>query len=301
MTYKEFVEQVAKDLMAVMPKEYKVAEISTIQVNKLGENASYYGIAIHTEGSDIAVSVDLRNGFAAMDTGRPYIKIIEDTKAAAEAAIANRPDYSMYALDDYDAMKANLMIQAIPVAGNEERLATMPHTKWEDIAIVYRFSLGIGPNGNATTLITNEMLKMYGITMEQLHADAVAYAPKRFPASIRTMREVFAEMTGIDVEDLPDEPNSMYVAACNGGSHGAGCIFYPDFMEQAVKKVGGSFYILPSSIHEVLLVPDDDQIPADSLQEMVYEVNRENVAPADWLSDNIYHYDAQTRTLELVR
>ena len=70
-------------------------------------------------------------------------------------------------------------------------------------------------------------------------------------------------------------------------------------MDQAAERVGGDFYILPSSIHEVLLVKDDGKFGIDYLEDMVKEVNATQVAPEDLLTDSVYHYDAKGKVFEL--
>lgn len=74
---------------------------------------------------------------------------------------------------------------------------------------------------------------------------------------------------------------------------------YPNFMEDAAQKMGGDFFVLPSSIHEVLLVRDNGQMTAKELENMVKEVNATQVEPADQLTDHVYHYDSQNHIFEL--
>lgn len=74
--------------------------------------------------------------------------------------------------------------------------------------------------------------------------------------------------------------------------------------EQAADILGEGYTVLPSSLHEVLLVPDSSQIPVRDLQNMVKETNRSQVEPKDILSDNIYHFDnfqGKLSTIQLER
>lgn len=183
-------------------------------------------------------------------------------------------------------MKDKLMVQVVPTAGNEEMLAGIPHVEQEDMSLVYRFVIETNEQGSATTLVTNQMLENYGISAEQLHADAMANAPEQFPASVRSMQEVLAEIMGIEPEMMPGEPGGMYVVTCNQGVNGAGCIFYPEFMDQAAEKLGGDFFVLPSSVHEVILLPDTGDMSFHELESMVQEINATEVQPADRLSDS---------------
>ena len=100
---------------------------------------------------------------------------------------------------------------------------------------------------------------------------------------------------------MPTDPadEQMFVATVPDKIHGAGVLAYQDFMDQAAERVGGSFYILPSSLHEVLLVPDNGQMNLQDLEAMVREVNATQVAPEDKLTDNVYHYDAEAKVFEL--
>ena len=70
-------------------------------------------------------------------------------------------------------------------------------------------------------------------------------------------------------------------------------------MEQAAEQVGGDFFVLPSSIHEVLMIPDDGKADYRELEAMVQSINETQVAPADRLSDHVYHYDQKDRVFEL--
>ena len=86
-----------------------------------------------------------------------------------------------------------------------------------------------------------------------------------------------------------------------GNVHGAGVLAYEDFMDKASERVGGqSFFILPSSIHELLIIPDNGNFDLKSLENMVKEVNATTVDPADQLTDNVYHYDARDKVWDIL-
>ena len=75
----------------------------------------------------------------------------------------------------------------------------------------------------------------------------------------------------------------------------------PSFFEDATEKLDGNFYVLPSSVHEILLLPDRFAPEHQFLKELVQDVNANEVDPKDRLSDNVYHYDAKERIFELLR
>jgi hypothetical protein len=204
-------------------------------------------------------------------------------------------DETMKKLDlaDYSKMKELLTLQLLSSDGNGYKLDDVPYRKVEDMNLVYRFDLGDTENGRASILVTNYMLRRYGIDEEQLHQDAMAATANNRPASLRTMGDV---LSGVEMESTP-----LWVASVDGGMNGACVIQYPGFLDQAAKTLGGDFFVLPSSIHEVLLYQDDGTIGRKDLEEMVQSINESEVAPADRLSDFVYHYDSKERVFENAR
>lgn len=298
MDYREFVDQVAKDIRDVLGEDFDGAKITARQIDKL-QGESYYGIQVQPVDSNIGVTVNLKDAYERYQEGASYGEAIQEVSQSVEEGMENVPNVEVSELMDYDSMKENLMIQVVPTEGNEELLAGIPHQEQEDMSIVYRMVLDTNEDGMASALVTNNMLLQYDITAEQLHADAMENAPERFPARIRSMQEVMAEMFGIEPEMMPDQDEvSMFIATCNSGVNGAGCIFYPEFMDQAAEKLNGDFFILPSSIHETILLPDLGDMNYHDLEAMVQQVNESEVEPKDRLSYSVYHYDSQEKIFE---
>ena len=103
--------------------------------------------------------------------------------------------------------------------------------------------------------------------------------------------EAMLEMMHADQVPLTVVTNEMKV-------NGASALFYPEVMDQLAEKIGGNFFILPSSVHESLVLPDDGSQSIGDLKAMVMEVNATQVDPVDRLSDDVYHYDAQDKVFE---
>ncbi|WP_242945145.1 DUF5688 family protein [Oribacterium sp. C9] len=179
---------------------------------------------------------------------------------------------------------------------------------WSDsdyMAVVYRFVIDSDNDSRATILATNQLVEHFGITPEQLHADAMENAPRIKPAEIKGMGEVIAEMMGVDKAEMDalyhvsPEDEQIFVASVPDKVHGAGVLAYQGFMDQAAERVGGDFFVLPSSIHEILIVPDNGKMGLSDLENMVRDVNATQVDPVDKLTDNVYHYDSQAKIFEL--
>ena len=68
-------------------------------------------------------------------------------------------------------------------------------------------------------------------------------------------------------------------------------MLYPGVLKEMADRIGGDFFIIPSSVHEVILLPDTDKGLNEALKQLIWEVNRTKVAPEEVLSDALYRYD----------
>ncbi len=303
MDFETFKEELREDVKRTLDErtdsDYQV-ELHTM--TKMNE--TYEAITVKPEDSQIGVNLNATALYKAYEDGMDYDRIVSEASDKAFSALESRPDFNIDAFTDYDRMKETLAMEVVSAERNADILDTVPHKNMEDMAIVYRFVVAQDNAETGTILVTNDMLDRYGITPEQLHADAMKNAPEVRPMEIKGMGEVLAQQMGVeDLEvlglNIPPEQEQMYVASVKGNVHGAGVLAYEDFMDKAAERAGGSFFILPSSIHEVLIIPDNGNFDLHSLENMVKEVNATTVDPVDKLTDNVYHYDAEAKVFEL--
>ena len=301
MNYEEFKDQFLEDIKERLADSK--AEISTHEVKKLNE--SYDAITVTPEDSKIGVNLPVNKFYEAVEDGTPYDVAVDKAISAIEGAIEKSPQVDVESLTDYSQMKEKLAMEVVSAETNADLLKTVPHQRMEDMAVVYRFVLSSDESGRASVLVTNQMLDTMGVTPEQLHADAMENAPQLKPVEIKGMSEVLAELMGVEqaemmgIGPLAPEDEQMYVASVPDKVHGAGVLAYENFMDQAAERAGGDFFILPSSIHEILIVPDNGQMDLQTLENMVREVNATQVAPEDKLTDSVYHYDSKDKIFEL--
>ena len=291
MNFDEFLDAAKSRVQEALPD----AKVTIQQVNKL-QGESYTGIAVQPEGASAAVTFNVSPAFEryqADESQEATIlnKIAADAKEAAKAI----PAFDLSEITDYETMKNNLVMQLVPVEPNKEMLANIPHKTVEDIAVVYRVELSNKGDSSASTLVTNHLLEEYGVMPEQLHMDAVAAQLVSHPPVLKNMSEMLGGMSG-GMIDMPESP--MWVATVEGGTNGAAVIEFSDFMEEAAGRLGGDFFVLPSSVHEVLLIRDDGSFEREQLEEMVRNVNATEVSAAEFLSDSVYHYDSEEHVFE---
>ena len=302
MDYETFKQEFAEDIKQnFYERGYGEVTVNFNEVEKA--NQKYEAMSVVAEGSNVGVNFNLEQAFAAYENSGDYQGVVASAANVIAEGLDNAPAVDVSALVNYDAMKDKLSIEVISAETNEDLLSKIPHDRIEDLAVVYRFVLESNDNGRSSILVSNDLIERMGVTPEQLKADALENAPEIRPAVIQGMNEVMREMMGPEVFEMMGIPEQteemMYVATVPDKNSGAGVLAYQDFMDQAAEKIGGDFFILPSSIHEILLVPDDGQKGADELRAMVMDVNATQVSPEEKLTDNVYHYDSKEHIFEL--
>ena len=302
MDYETFKQEFAEDIKQnFYERGYGEVTVNFNEVEKA--NQKYEAMSVVAEGSNVGVNFNLEQAFAAYENSGDYQGVVASAANVIAEGLDNAPAVDVSALVNYDAMKDKLSIEVISAETNEDLLSKIPHDRIEDLAVVYRFVLESNENGRSSILVSNDLIERMGVTPEQLKADALENAPEIRPAVIQGMNEVMREMMGPEVFEMmgisEQTEEMMYVATVPDKNSGAGVLAYQDFMDQAAEKIGGDFFILPSSIHEILLVPDDGQKGADELRAMVMDVNATQVSPEEKLTDNVYHYDSKEHIFEL--
>lgn len=291
MNFDEFLEAAKKAMQGRLPD----ADVTIQKIDKL-QGESYTGIAVRPEYDTAAVTFNLSSAFDQVQADPSSLdatlqRIADD----AQRVSTSLPAFDTKALTEYDSVKDHLVMQVIPLEPNKDKLDEIPHKTVEDIAVVYRIAVDIRDGSSGTVLVTNQMMERFGITPEQLHQDAVVSQMKHDPPTLKNMSEMMAEMSG-GMFEVPESP--IWVATVQRGVNGASVVQIPEFMNQAAEKLGGDFFVLPSSIHECLFIKDDGEFERSALEEMVQNVNATEVSEADFLSDSVYHYDSEARVFE---
>ena len=311
LNYEEFKERIKDDIKDYMDEKYKDCEVVIRKVNKTNREV---------DGLNMLDIPGLKNATPTLYVNDLYEKY-EKTGDYEEVArmAAETMEYGIKSFNsqikeeclDTSKLKDKVFFSLINAEQNRELLNTVPHREFEDLAIVYRWNIGAGSDGVYTNLVNNDLAEKEGLTENDLYNAASKNTKELFPVSIKNMNEVIGEMifgeSGIDEEmqkefsevmqETPDE-NCMYVITNESKLFGAASMLYEEPIHELAERVGSDLYILPSSVHEVIAVPADFGSP-EELAEMVYEVNMEQVDINDRLSNQVYHYDRDLRTLRL--
>lgn len=206
-------------------------------------------------------------------------------------------------MDSFEKVKRKLYFKIVNYRMNEQMLKNMPHIRYLDLAIVFYYRLEEKEFQGASMLIHNSSLELWKVDREQLLKTAMENTSRKLPPVLRGMKQMIKDLMeqssaegGIEVSPrgyLP-EKDRMYILTNEEKYFGAATILYPHLLGHIAKIFQKSFYILPSSIHECILVPDSGQFSKEDLSDMVKDVNRNHVIWEEVLSDHVYYYDMAT-------
>ena len=288
MTYEDFKDTIKEQIKDYLPADYSDADVTITSVLK--NNATRLdGLSIRTPKSNICPNIYLNQFFTDYENGRNIEDILSDI-ARIRQMHDGPANVDVSAITDFDRVRDRIAAKLINTEQNKEYLADKPHRDIADLSAVYYINLGTDTCGSMTTVITNALLSQYGVTVDELHEIAVQNMGSK--ARFCSMFEVLSELMSSEIQEgLCPADNMMYVLTNDSKLNGAAMLLCPTVMDKVAKQVGSSFYILPSSISETLIVPFNDDLNVDQLRQMVHEVNSTQVAPDEILSDNVYVYD----------
>ncbi|MGI6010508.1 MAG: DUF5688 family protein [Ruminococcus sp.] len=205
--------------------------------------------------------------------------------------------------EHYEKVSAHICFRLINYEKNSEMLKNMPYRKILDLALVYYYRIEEFSGRKASILIHNFHIKVWDVTEEELFERARDNTCRLLPPYMAGMLQLIQETAGEnfydgDEENMGKEEN-MFVLTNQEKYYGAVCFLYPQVLERIGAFLKNNFYILPSSIHESIIVPDSGQFFPDDLKLIVQDVNRQYVAEEEILSDHIYYYDTDNRILKM--
>ncbi|MDD6194690.1 MAG: DUF5688 family protein [Lachnospiraceae bacterium] len=301
MTYENFIEELLADLTLRFPEK------TEFQVKRILKNngLSMDGLLITDPSINISPTIYLPQYYEEYIDGKSISNICDGLVACYERhKVSQSIDISFFT--DFSQVRDNIIFKLIHTESNQELLMDVPHITYYDLSIVFCYYLPANTcqvtseETNATILIRNEHLIHWDETAESLFILAKKNSPRLFPPQLQRLPELLTDIWG----ELPEDNISMeevseqiplFVLTNQSRFFGAGVLLYDNILEQCAKKLGSRFYVIPSSIHEVLLLPFSQDIHEEDLNEMVQEVNCHHVAIDEVLSDHVYLYDVERR------
>lgn len=284
MNFEEFMAWVKENITSKDWKETSQIEISVVKKNN---GVSATGLFIRENGQDVSPILYLDDYYIHYQNGELLENVIRNIRAdydkKVQMAAVKIPN-----LQEFENIRGRVIYRLVNYEKNKEILEDCPHIRLYDLAVTFRWVARIDDVGVSTSLITNKQVKEWGVSVNDLVLAARQNTPRLFPAQIIDMEEMLAGMVSFI---LYPSAIPMYILTNEQELNGASALLYGDILKDFANKKGADMYILPSSIHEVIMVPADRIDDPQKLSSMVHEANTTVVSTGDVLSDSVYYYD----------
>ncbi|MBR0381811.1 MAG: hypothetical protein IJH71_05160 [Eubacterium sp.] len=191
--------------------------------------------------------------------------------------------------EDFTGIRDKIFFCLVNYERNRELLRTCPHLRLGDLALTFRILVSRRDDVIASAMVTDSLIESWGLSVRELAGISGSGTRSLFPPVIRLLEEI---LPGEMIEGQMDEP--VYVISNETGVNGAAVMFYKGVLEELADQLYDDLYILPSSIHEILVIPAGTGRNPEKLRDMVREVNATAVRDEDYLSDALYFYDRES-------
>ncbi|MCL2052125.1 MAG: DUF5688 family protein [Lachnospiraceae bacterium] len=325
MTYKKYIERIKNELQMKMGAEFLVL-ISQVKKNN---GVILQGISITDQSNNMSPVFYLTDQYK-IDVSSPEDcetrireTIGEIIRIYYDQCLSTAFDLGFFRF--YANVKEKVLFRLINFQKNKDLLAGIPHKCFYDLALVFYCDFSNNFFENGTILLDNSHLTLWGVSLEEVFADALHNTPKLRPAVIKTMAEVMKELLAARIDKKyggDDETkilvkeflakehdkgikkdcqsSAMYVAGNQQKLFGAAVLLYPDFIKNFADRIGADLYIFPSSIHEIILSPAQKTADRAELLKLVCEINETQVDPEEVLADTVYYYNRSIDVIELI-
>lgn len=284
MNFEEFKAWVKENITSKDWKETSQVEISVVKKNN---GVSKAGLSIREDEHDVSPLLYLDDYYIHYQNGELLENIIRNIRAdydkKVQMAAVKIPN-----LQEFENIRGRVIYRLVNYEKNKEILEDCPHIRLYDLAVTFRWVARIDDVGVSTSLITNKQVKEWGVSVNDLVLAARQNTPRLFPAQIIDMEEMLAGMVSFI---LYPSTIPMYILTNKQELNGASALLYGDKLKDFANKKGADMYILPSSIHEVIMVPADRINDPTKLLSIVHDANTTVVSIGDVLSDSVYYYD----------
>lgn len=307
MNYNQFLEGVRAAVQERLGSDYG------IRIQKITKNNGIVldGLIIGKASKNIAPTIYLNSYYMHFTHGMSLQEILEDIISAYKEN--NDVVFGdIRELLDFTNLQDKVAFKLIQREKNKELLKDVPYFEFLDLAVVFYLILDEHRGGQMTALIHNSHMEPWGVEKEELHRLAMRNTPILLPSEIKTMKEIMCDilkghLEELEMEEMVDDlldfdsqKPPLYVLSNRKQLNGAGCILYDGCLKDFADSQNSDIVILPSSLHETILVPDDGNLDYGELQKTVGQINESEVPKEDVLSDRIYKYSRHDCSISLI-
>lgn len=281
MNFKSFCEQLAKEISRIYAD-------TTVQIVDVAKNngVTYKALNVTKNGSKLSEVIYLDDLYEKFCNGVSFAEIISRIDAARQKSKDANFDLEFY--KDFDKVRSRIHIKLVGYESNKGFLEQCPHRKFKDLAILYYVRIADRPS-EGIVVIKNEHINLWDVKENELYNAAMENATKESDFELLPM----ADVIGYGMCD--SFMNNFLILSNKDRTYGASVMLTPGLLQAISRKYDKSYYIIPSSIHECILILDEEREfnldMAMQLKALVGFVNASEVEAEDVLTENVYYFD----------
>lgn len=291
LNYNEFIERVRELLSIRLSHSYEIVLKKVVKNN----DVCRYGISAFPKegnnGKKVSRIVYLEDFYQEYEDEQEYNLEGIVSEICSILTDFTSPGFNETDYTDIDKVKDKIIFELVNYEKNEKRLLDRPYIKIMDLAVIFAFVATDLGRDFGVVHITNEIAKQFGLTRDEIWEFAKVNTPKLLKADIMPMSSF--------VYDEKADNEEMYIICNRKKTSGAGVILYDRILEELSSELESDLYILPSSVHETIVIRADKNKDVYALQEMVKNINNTVVSAEDILSDKVYCYYRNSKKLEI--
>ncbi len=293
MTEKEFRSEMLEALKRVASDNNCVIELQ--KANKVNYT-DRESVCLRNMETDISPNVYMDEMYKQYQNG---ISIQEQARRI-EMLLKNTSQQEFNLDISEEMIMENCFPQIIGKNNNEELLKTVPYrTVADDMALIVRVDVG----DSGSFIVNDNLLQRYKISKNELLDRVIDNLTKK-PYELKSLGEMVEHMIGTSQQEIPNVVPKIMVLTNVRNVYGATEIINQKAMKEALTEMDAEkngCLIIPSSLHEVLLVPiqegEDVYAAKESLKEMVRAVNDSTLNKSDLLSYSVYYCNPRSLSI----
>jgi hypothetical protein len=292
MNYQKFL-----DTLFDMLSE-RLAPDTTLQFQQVSKNngVSFDAIIMISSKVNLSPTIYIPPYYHRYLDGVDIASIVEDILDTYQKHLPDK-DFDVTLFTDYEKAKDRIVLRLVSYERNEKLLQSIPHKRFLDFAVIFYCLLESNATHQAGILIYNHHLGIWDVDSEELFQTALCNSPHLLEYELFNLQDILKEVLCETKDTCTDNLFPIYALSNRHHTYGAAVILYPGLLASLADSFDKDLLIIPSSVHEVLLLPSDEIPDAGYYSDMIREVNETQLADEEVLSDHAYFYSRKTHMM----
>lgn len=286
MNYTEFIQAITQKLKEYLTEDQSIQTITTLKNN----DQKRIGLTIHDPSVNISPTIYLEEYYQLYQQTQTDLDELCHMIHALYQKVKYDQSCDIFDFEDYALIKHKVFLKLVHTSSNLSYLETVPHKSFLDLSILCYLLYDSDVLGTATIVVNEELLRMWNISFDTLYLQALRNSEQFLPYDFRPIHQVIEELLGVPYPSEVSLPSQIFILTNSNKIFGASSLLYPNVLEHIGSHLKENYYILPSSIHEVIIVPESFCSGVAYLNQMIQEINQTEIPPEDVLSDHTYYY-----------